>query len=102
MTRNAIRHGVIHVAVLAIIATVPWSTARSQQLDLAHGGPIAITASDGIEWRQEERMVIARGNARAVRQNVTVTGDRLVAFYRPKDGTAPQPAQPSTNMLTGA
>jgi len=102
MTRNAIRHGVIHGAVLAIIATVPWSTARSQQLDLAHGGPIAITASDGIEWRQEERMVIARGNARAVRQNVTVTGDRLVAFYRPKDGTAPQPAQPSTNMLTGS
>jgi lipopolysaccharide export system protein LptA len=69
----------------------------AQQLDMAHGGPIAITASDGIEWRQEQREVIARGNARAVRQNVTVTADRLVAFYRPKNGQAPQPAQSIAN-----
>jgi lipopolysaccharide export system protein LptA len=61
-------------------------------LDLTHGGPISITASDGIEWRQQEREVIARGNAKAVRQNVTVTADRLIAFYRPKGGM-PQPAQ---------
>jgi lipopolysaccharide export system protein LptA len=68
--------------------------ARAQQLDLTHGGPISITASDGIEWRQQEREVIARGNAKAVRQNVTVTADRLIAFYRPKSGTPkPQPAQ---------
>jgi lipopolysaccharide export system protein LptA len=69
----------------------------AQQLDMAHGGPIAITASDGIEWRQEQREVIARGNARAVRQNVTVTADRLIAFYRPKNGQAPQPAQSIAN-----
>jgi lipopolysaccharide export system protein LptA len=68
------------------------SAARGQQLDLTHGGPISITASDGIEWRQQEREVIARGNAKAVRQNVTVTADRLIAFYRPKGGM-PQPAQ---------
>ena len=37
---------------------------QAQQLDLSRGGPIAITASDGIEWRQDERQVIARGNAR--------------------------------------
>src|SRR5262249_56734800 len=41
----------------------------------------------------EQREVIARGNARAVRQNVTVTADRLIAFYRPKNGAAPQPTQ---------
>jgi lipopolysaccharide export system protein LptA len=41
--------------------------------------------------------VIARGNARAVRQNVTVTADRLIAFYRPKNGQAPQPAQSIAN-----
>ena len=63
----------------------------AQQLDMTRGGPIDITASDGIEWRQDERQVIARGNARAVRGNVTVTGDRLTAFYRPKGGAAPTP-----------
>ena len=74
----------------ALAAVAILSPARAQQLDLTHGGPIAITATDGIEWRQQQREVIARGNAKAVRQNVTVTADRLVAFYRPKNG-APQP-----------
>jgi lipopolysaccharide export system protein LptA len=75
---------------VAVLAAPGWAWA--QQLDMAHGGPIDITASDGIEWRQDQREVIARGNARAVRGTVTVTGDRLIAFYRPKDGAAPQPA----------
>lgn len=78
-------------AALAFAAMMP--AARAQQLDLTHGGPITITSSDGIEWRQQEREVIARGNAKAVRQNVTVTADRLIAFYRPKNGASPQPAQ---------
>ncbi len=79
-------------AALAFAALLP--PARAQQLDLTHGGPITITSSDGIEWRQQEREVIARGNAKAVRQNVTVTADRLIAFYRPKNGASPpQPAQ---------
>jgi lipopolysaccharide export system protein LptA len=82
-------------AALALMATLP--PGRAQQLDLSHGGPIAITASDGIEWRQEQREVIARGDARAVRQNVTVAADRLTAFYRPKNGAAAQPAQSVAN-----
>ncbi len=93
-------------AALALNATL--SPGRAQQLDLAHGGPIAITASEGIEWRQEQREVIARGNAKAIRQNVTVTADRLVAFYRPKNGAAAQPtppappAQPAPGVVTDA
>jgi lipopolysaccharide export system protein LptA len=65
---------------------LPGGVVRAQQLDLSHGGPIAVTASDGIEWRQNEQEVIARGNARAVRGDVTVTGDRLIAHYRKKPG----------------
>jgi lipopolysaccharide export system protein LptA len=81
--------------VLIVVMAMSAGQVRAQQLDLARGGPIDITATDGIEWRQEQRQVIARGDARAVRQNVTVTADRLIAFYRPKGGTAaqPQPAQ---------
>ena len=83
----------VMAAAFAFMAMV--SSAHTQQLDMSHGGPIAITATDGMEWRQEQRQVIARGNATAVRQNVTVTADRLIAFYRPKAGTAAQPAQPA-------
>jgi len=64
----------------------------AQQIDLSHGGPISITSVDGIEWRQADHEVIARGDAKAVRGNVTVTADRLIAWYRKKAGAAGQPA----------
>lgn len=79
MTRAAL------VALLTALLAAS-SPARSQQLDLSHGGPIEVTATDGIEWRQNEKEVIARGNAKAVRENVTVTADRLIAHYRKKTG----------------
>jgi lipopolysaccharide export system protein LptA len=83
---------------VALFVMAPLSPSRGQQLDFSHGGPIAITASEGMELRQQQREVIARGNARAVRQNVTVTADRLIAFYRPKNGeAAPQPDQSIVN-----
>jgi lipopolysaccharide export system protein LptA len=81
-------------AMLSLLAPSLIAPARAQQLDLSHGGPIDITARDGIEWRQVEQEVIARGDARAVRGNVTVTADRLTAWYRKKGGTqVVQPAQ---------
>jgi lipopolysaccharide export system protein LptA len=80
---------------LALLVLVLAAPAHAQQLDMSHGGPIAITATDGIEWRQEQREVIARGDARAVRGNVTVTGDELIAYYRPKSGATPAAAQPA-------
>ena len=79
--------------LLAAICLMP-GTPRAQPLDLSKGGPVTITARDGIDWQQAERVVIARGDARAVRDNVTVTADRLIAHYRPKAGaagTAPAP-----------
>ena len=66
--------------------------AAAQAIDLSRGGPVEVTASDGMEWRQNEQMVIARGSARAVRGGVTVTADRLIARYRRKPGAAATPA----------
>ena len=73
--------------------------AFAQGIDLTQGGPIQITAQDGIEWRQAEQVVIANGDAKAVRGNVTVTADRLLAWYRRKGGA--DTAQPVTTGLTG-
>jgi lipopolysaccharide export system protein LptA len=58
--------------------------AVAQPLDLTQGGPITVTAHDNIEWHQAEQEVSALGDARAVRGNVTVTADRLIAYYRKK------------------
>ncbi|HVB68650.1 MAG TPA: hypothetical protein VNE67_12425, partial [Acetobacteraceae bacterium] len=77
---RAVRPGAA-VLTLLLFAVTP---AAAQGLDLTQGGPIAITARDGITWLRAEREVIARGDAQAVRQNVTVTANRLIAWYRPK------------------
>lgn len=66
--------------------------AAAQNIDMTQGGPVDITSNDGIEWRQEQRVVIARGNARAVRDGVTVDAMRLLARYRPQAGTQPAAA----------
>jgi lipopolysaccharide export system protein LptA len=77
-------------------------SARAQQLDLTHGGPVDITAQDGIEWRQADQEVIARGNAKAIRGGVTVTADRLTAWYRKKKSSgAVQPAAESASPTGG-
>ena len=77
-----IRAGWLLAAALLLSA----ATASAQDLDLSSGGAIDITSRDGMEWRQNEQMVIARGDARAVRANVTVTADVLIARYRRKAG----------------
>jgi lipopolysaccharide export system protein LptA len=51
-----------------------------------NGRPIDIRAEDGIEWQQNNRVYIARGNARATRGQATLFADTLMAFYRPVCG----------------
>lgn len=46
------------------------------------GKPIGIEASQGVEWQQNNRLYIARGNARATRSDDSVYADTLYAFYR--------------------
>ncbi|MDR3535385.1 MAG: LptA/OstA family protein [Acetobacteraceae bacterium] len=82
------------LAALLLVAT----PAAAQQLDLSHGGPVAITATDGIEWRQAQQQVIARGHAQAVREGVTVDADQLIAWYRKKAGAPATPAAPSQGL----
>ncbi|MEA2725828.1 MAG: lipopolysaccharide export system protein LptA [Acetobacteraceae bacterium] len=84
---------ILVLTTLALTTPALTTAARAQQLDLTHGGPIDITATDGLEWRQNEQEVIARGDARAIRGGVTVNADRLTAWYRKKGVT--QTAQPA-------
>jgi lipopolysaccharide export system protein LptA len=72
--------------VLALLLALALPAA-AQNIDMSQGGPVDITSNDGIEWRQEQRVVIARGNARAIRDGVTVDATRLLGRYRPQAGT---------------
>jgi lipopolysaccharide export system protein LptA len=75
-------------ALLALpLAALIAAPALAQGLGLAAGGsdqPIQVEADQGIEWRRDQNLYVARGNARASRGGVTVHGDTLTARYRPK------------------
>ena len=78
--------------------------ARAQGIDMTKGGPVEVTSDNGMEWRQNEQVIIAKGNAKAVRGTVTVTADQLIAHYRKK---APAPgahpaATPAAASATAA
>jgi lipopolysaccharide export system protein LptA len=83
-----------------LAASLLCHPASAQALDMSHGGPVEVTATDGIDWNQNAQTVTARGNARAVRDNVTVTADRLIAYYRKKAAPPGQPAKPAQSATT--
>ncbi len=83
---------------LALLLAAIGGLAHAQPIDMSHGGPITVTARDGMDWRQNDQEVVARGDAVAVRDNVTVTADVLIAHYRKK---AP-PAGTAANAAPGA
>ena len=98
---NAVRR--VAVALLLLAACGPATApAAAQGLDMSKGGPIEVTARDGIEWRQNEQVVIARGDARAVRGDTTVMADALVAHYRKKAAAPGQPAPTAVSASTGS
>jgi lipopolysaccharide export system protein LptA len=86
---------------IALAFCVVAGVASAQMAELSQGGPIEVTARDGIEWRQNEQLVIARGAARAVRGGVTIDADLLLARYRPRGG-APAEARPASEGPGGA
>ena len=86
---------------IALAFYVVAGVASAQMAELSQGGPIEVTARDGIEWRQNEQLVIARGAARAVRGGVTIDADLLLARYRPRGG-APAEARPPSEGPGGA
>lgn len=71
-----------------------FNSLYAQNIDLSHGGQITVTALGGFDWDQNLKTVTAYDNAKAVRNNVTVTADRLVAHYRKKTNTGAASSQP--------
>ncbi|BBC79476.1 LptA/OstA family protein [Acetobacter orientalis] len=76
--------------------------AHAQSIDLSHGGQITVTAQGGFDWDQNQKKVTAYEQAKAVRGDVTVTADKLIAYYRKKQpepgstaNTAPNAAPPA-------
>lgn len=80
---------------LAALVVLLACSAAGQDLGLAGQGPVEVLADDAIEWRRDDQVVIARGNARASREGTTVFADRLLARYRPRAAVENRPAEDS-------
>jgi lipopolysaccharide export system protein LptA len=85
MTAGKPRRAALAATVLAAalaLATGPAAHAQGVGLERSTKDPVTIEADDGIEWHQREKTYLARGNARAMRGDVTVRAEKLVAHYR--------------------
>lgn len=71
--------------LLSLAATGP-ALAQGFNMSRANDAQIQVYADDGIEWMSDASRVIARGNAKAIRGNITVTADQLIAHYRKGPG----------------
>lgn len=70
---------------LSLAAALP-AAAQGFNMSRANDAQIQVYADEGIEWMSEASRVIARGNAKAIRGNITVTADQLTAYYRKGPG----------------
>jgi lipopolysaccharide export system protein LptA len=74
------------IGVLFPLATASPIAAQTDAVDPLSQGqagtPVQIEATQGIEWRRNEKTYIARGDATAVRGDLKVRADTLSARYR--------------------
>ncbi|WP_158742357.1 LptA/OstA family protein [Acidisphaera sp. L21] len=87
--------------LLAALLLAPVA-GHAQGIDMTKGGPVEVTSRDGMEWHQDEQIIVAKGDAKAVRGTVTVTADQLIAHYRKKAGTGTPPAPGAAATLGAA
>ena len=71
------------LALLSLALCAPLGPTAAQSLKGIQGGnqPLEINAEDGIEWRRNEQLYIARGNAEAIRGEITIYADVMTAHY---------------------
>jgi lipopolysaccharide export system protein LptA len=71
----------------ATASATPATPVVPSTLDTGNtSGPIEIDAEEGIEWRRDEKVYIARGHAKAKRGDMTLYADTLTAHYDDSGG----------------
>lgn len=76
---------VLALPVLAALchAVLPTAAAaQSMQLGQGSDEPMEIEASEGLEWHQEQKLYVARGDAVFRQGSLTVSAEVLTAYYR--------------------
>ena len=69
-------------ALVALVPSFGDGAVPRRRADSGEGKPLKIEAERGIEWHQNEKAYVARGNALAARGDVSVRAEVLTAYYR--------------------
>ncbi|MHA1538244.1 MAG: LptA/OstA family protein [Alphaproteobacteria bacterium] len=77
--------GLSGALAILLLAAGP-AAGQGARLPGKKGAPVTIEANDGIEWRQDKKVYIARGNATVIRGSLTLRAGVLTAHYRGKSG----------------
>lgn len=77
--------GLSAAATIFLLAAAPV-VGQSAAIPGKKGAPVTIEASNGIEWRQDKKVYIARGNATVSRGTLILRAEVLTAYYRGKSG----------------
>jgi len=78
MIKSAVR------ATLTLVFTTLSLSALAQDINFASGSqsaPLEIYADNGIEWQQNQKIIIAQGNAIAKRAGSIINANELRAYY---------------------
>lgn len=73
-----------HYALLALLC-VAGALPAAAQMDMAPGNknaPLVITADETLEWHRNDKTYIARGNAKAEQDGVSIAAQTLTAYYK--------------------
>ncbi|WP_297370541.1 LptA/OstA family protein [Acidocella sp.] len=82
-------------SLFILLAMLAGSPAAAQELNLgAAPVPVHITATGNMSWSADAQTVTAAGNAKAVRGDVTIEADQLIAHYlkQPSPAAVSSPA----------
>lgn len=88
------------LCLCSLLATPAHAQAPTSGTNSASGSqPFTIDADDSLEYRQQERVYVAKGHAKVTRNGASVTADTLTAYERDKAGTAK--ADKTSGSLSG-
>ena len=71
--------------LLTLLITFFFSLNAQQLIDIRKENPVEIYAEDSIEWHKNEKKYLALGNAKASSGSMSLTSDRIEAFYDEKE-----------------
>jgi len=79
------------LSLLPLLGSFLPAVAAAQAIDMSHGQQVNVSNAGPTEWNRDAQTVTFSDQARAIRGDVTVDADKLIAFLRKK---APTPGAP--------